>query len=82
MGVSVFGEFDALAANDEGFRLLKQGRVDEGLALLADSARAGVPWALATHSWQHLIRDNPREALDLAQAALPASSSVDCAFWR
>jgi len=74
--VSVFGEFDALAANDEGFRLLKQGRVDEGLALLADSARAGVPWALATHSWQHLIRDNPREALDLAQTALPA-----CRAW-
>lgn len=76
MGVSVFGEFDPLAANDEGFRLVKQGRLDEGLALLADSARAGIPWALATYSWQHLIRGNPAEAIDLAQTALPA-----CRAW-
>lgn len=72
----MFGEFDALAANNEGLRLLNGGRVDDGLALLADSARAGVPWALATHSWHNLIWDNPREALDLAQTALPA-----CRAW-
>jgi hypothetical protein len=68
----VFGEFDALAANDEGFWLVEQGQVDEGLSLLAQSARAGVPWALATYSWHQLAHGNPAAALDLAQSALPA----------
>ena len=68
----MFGGFDALAANDEGYRLLKQGQVQEALALLGESARAGVPWALATCSWHFLVRGNPGAALSLAEVALPA----------
>jgi hypothetical protein len=72
----VLGDFDPLAANDEGCALLDQGRLAEGLALLGASARAGIPWALATYSWRQLIRGNAADALALAAAALPA-----CRVW-
>jgi len=81
MGVSMFGEFDALAANNEGNRLLELGLVDEGLALLAASAEGGAPWALATYSWQQLISGNPAEALRLADAALPACHAWIASLW-
>jgi len=65
-------EGDAFEANDEGYRLLHQGRVDEGLALLELSALAGIPWALATYSWHFLLSDRPGEAVLLAERALGA----------
>lgn len=44
----------AQAQNDVGYALVHEGRVDEGMVMLEASARQGVPWALATHSWQLL----------------------------
>ena len=44
----------AQALNDVGYALVHEGRIDEGMAMLEASARQGVPWALATHSWQLL----------------------------
>lgn len=69
---SFHNETDAFAANDEGYRLLHNGQVEEGLSLLEASARAGVPWALATYSWHCLKTSQEARALALAQDALSA----------
>ena len=64
--------FDPFAANDEGFRLLYSGRVEEGLQLLQASSLAGLPWALATYSWHCVNNREEVRAIELAQEALPA----------
>lgn len=71
-GGGLQGGFDPFAANDEGFRLLHSGRVEEGLQLLQASSLAGVPWALATYSWHCVNNREEVRAIELAQEALPA----------
>ncbi|TEX48716.1 MAG: hypothetical protein B7C55_13495, partial [Actinomycetales bacterium mxb001] len=66
------GGIDPFAANDEGFRLLHSGRVEEGLQLLRAASLAGVPWALATYSWHCIENREEVRAIELAQEALPA----------
>jgi len=71
-GGGLQGGFDPFGANDEGFRLLHSGRVEEGLQLLQASSLAGVPWALATYSWHCVKNREEVRAIELAQEALPA----------
>ena len=49
---------DPFTLNNDGYRLVNEGKIDEGMRLLSLSAEAGLPWALATYTWQRLREGN------------------------
>lgn len=56
---------DILACNDLGYRLIEAGQREEGLTWLERSARAGVPWALASFNWRLLLDGDYERAVTL-----------------
>jgi len=58
------------AQNYLGNMLLQEGRIEEGLALLAASARQGFPWALASYSWALIETGDYHRALELGDEVL------------
>lgn len=56
---------DIFAWNDLGYALVHDGHLEDGLAWLERSARAGVPWAMATYNWQSLLNDDVGRAVAL-----------------
>jgi hypothetical protein len=61
---------DIFAWNDLGYALVHEGRVEEGLRWLERSARAGVPWAMASFNWRLLLEDDPARAVAVFDEAL------------
>jgi len=58
------------AQNFLGAMLVEEGRTEEGLALLAASARQGFPWALASYSWALIKAGAYQRALELGEEVL------------
>lgn len=58
------------AQNFLGSMLVREGRTEEGLSLLAASARQGFPWALASYSWALIKAGEYHRALALGDEVL------------
>jgi len=68
--------FEANDWNDKGFRLVHEGDIEGGLALLSKSARFGLPWALASYNWRCLETGELNRGIREFEACIEACESV------
>lgn len=65
---------EAIALNNRGFILLRDGQPEKGYELLKASARAGLPNAQATITWDLLLKGEAQAAYDFFASTWPKCS--------
>lgn len=62
--------------NNRGYRLIHEGQFEDGLALLSQSARYGLPWALSSFTWRCLQSGEYERGIREYEASIEACERI------